>query len=90
MVIPIEPPGKRLVFNSSWVSRAKISSKINIKRTGKQCRERYHNHLRPNIRKGDWTHDEDKTLVQLKMKYGNQWAKIAKHLPGRSGNNNNS
>lgn len=55
-------------------------------RTGKQCRERYHNHLQPDIKKGDWTEEEDRKIVYLQAKYGNQWAKITKELPGRTDN----
>ena len=55
-------------------------------RIGKQCRERYNNHLREEIRKGSWTKEEDELIKQLQIKYGNQWAKISKYLPGRSDN----
>lgn len=55
-------------------------------RTGKQCRERYHNHLQTDIKKGDWTEEEDRLIVELQAKYGNQWAKITKFLHGRSDN----
>jgi len=55
-------------------------------RVGKQCRERYHNHLRAEIKKGSWTKEEDNLILDLQKEYGNQWAKIAKFLPGRSDN----
>ena len=55
-------------------------------RTNKQCRERYTNHLRPEITKKSFTKDEDELLFNLQKKFGNQWAKIAKFLPGRSDN----
>ena len=57
-----------------------------VSRSGKQCRERYHNHLQPNVKKGDWTEEEDKLIVELQAQYGNQWAKITKELPGRTDN----
>ena len=34
-------------------------------RTGKQCRERYFNHLQPNIKKGNWSDEEDNIIIQL-------------------------
>ncbi|KAG9158813.1 hypothetical protein Leryth_013705 [Lithospermum erythrorhizon] len=55
-------------------------------RIGKQCRERWHNHLRPDIKKDVWTDEEDKILIEVHAKVGNKWAEIAKRLPGRTEN----
>ncbi|KAF3614994.1 hypothetical protein FXO38_35363 [Capsicum annuum] len=52
-------------------------------RIGKQCRERWHNHLNPNIKKDAWTLEEELALVDAHRIHGNKWAEIAKVLPGR-------
>jgi len=52
-------------------------------RIGKQCRERWHNHLDPNVKKEPWTEEETKVLLEARKLYGNQWAKVASLLPGR-------
>lgn len=55
-------------------------------RVGKQCRERWHNHLDPSIVKNKWSLDEDKKLMSLFLQFGKKWSLIAKHMPGRTDN----
>ena len=55
-------------------------------RIGKQCRERWHHHLNPEVVKMKWTQEEDMLIVCLFKKYQTRWSEIAKHVPGRSDN----
>ncbi|KAL2934316.1 Transcription factor MYB3R-3 [Bienertia sinuspersici] len=55
-------------------------------RIGKQCRERWHNHLNPDIKKDAWTLEEELALMNAHRIYGNKWAELAKYLPGRTDN----
>ncbi|KAH0715639.1 hypothetical protein KY284_008544 [Solanum tuberosum] len=55
-------------------------------RIGKQCRERWHNHLNPAINKEAWTQEEELTLIRAHEAHGNKWAELSKYLPGRSDN----
>ena len=51
-----------------------------------QCRERWYYHLSPDIKKTEWTEEEDIVIVDLHQKLGNRWALMAKELPGRTNN----
>ena len=62
--------------NWSMVSQ----SGFNGKRSGKQCRERFLNHLSPEIQKRPWTKEDDDLLFDLNKRHGNKWSDIGKIL----------
>ena len=55
-------------------------------RKGKQCRDRYLNHLRPGIKTGEWSREEEKVLVEGHKILGSKWSALAKLLVGRPEN----
>ena len=55
-------------------------------RTGKQCRERWCNHLCPDINKSSWSLEEEMLLLLIHTKIGNKWSELAKYLKGRTDN----
>jgi len=63
-----------------------IASSMSTERTGKQCRERYVNHLNPRLKSTEWTPSEDFTIWRLYATCGTQWAKMSKVIPGRTDN----
>lgn len=66
-----------------WNSLAKSSG---LNRTGKSCRLRWLNYLKPDIKRGNLTPQEQLLILELHSKWGNRWSKIAQHLPGRTDN----
>ncbi|KAG0459955.1 hypothetical protein HPP92_023083 [Vanilla planifolia] len=63
-----------------------LARSAGLKRTGKSCRLRWLNYLRPDVRRGNITPEEQLLIVQLHASWGNRWSKIARQLPGRTDN----
>ncbi|KAL5994637.1 hypothetical protein ACLOJK_024690 [Asimina triloba] len=57
-----------------------------LNRSGKSCRMRWLNYLRPDLKRGRISSEEEDIILQLHALWGNKWSKIARHLPGRTDN----
>ncbi|XP_010463732.1 PREDICTED: transcription factor MYB3-like [Camelina sativa] len=69
--------------HGSW--RA-LPKQAGLNRCGKSCRLRWTNYLRPDIKRGNFTAEEEQTIINLHSLLGNKWSSIAGHLPGRTDN----
>ncbi|KAK8943697.1 Transcription factor RAX3 [Platanthera guangdongensis] len=67
----------------NWIT---LPQKIGLKRCGKSCRLRWLNYLRPNIKHGGFSHEEDTIICSLYIAIGSRWSIIAAQLPGRTDN----
>ncbi|KAL3839705.1 hypothetical protein ACJIZ3_024296 [Penstemon smallii] len=66
-----------------WDSLARASG---LRRSGKSCRLRWMNYLRPDLKHGHISEEEECVIIELHQKWGNKWSRIAQKLPGRTDN----
>ncbi|KAL0436389.1 UNVERIFIED_CONTAM: Transcription factor RAX2 [Sesamum radiatum] len=67
----------------NWIA---LPQKAGLKRCGKSCRLRWLNYLRPNIKHGEFSGEEDRIICTLYASIGSRWSIIASQLPGRTDN----
>ncbi|CAL9748369.1 unnamed protein product [Musa acuminata subsp. burmannicoides] len=69
--------------HGSWRALPKLAG---LNRCGKSCRLRWTNYLRPDIKRGRFSPEEEQIILNLHSVLGNKWSAIASHLPGRTDN----
>uniref|UniRef100_A0A0D9X4E5 Uncharacterized protein n=1 Tax=Leersia perrieri TaxID=77586 RepID=A0A0D9X4E5_9ORYZ len=76
----------RYITTHGYGCWSEVPEKAGLQRCGKSCRLRWINYLRPDIRRGRFSAEEEKLIISLHAIVGNRWAHIASHLPGRTDN----
>ncbi|KAK8527030.1 hypothetical protein V6N13_084900 [Hibiscus sabdariffa] len=69
--------------HQNWRS---LPKQAGLLRCGKSCRLRWINYLRPDVKRGNFSKEEEETIIRLHETLGNKWSKIASHLEGRTDN----
>nr|AGN52063.1 MYB-related transcription factor [Salvia miltiorrhiza]AGN52173.1 MYB-related transcription factor [Salvia miltiorrhiza] len=75
-----------ILQNNTHGSWSTLPSKAGLQRCGKSCRLRWINYLRPDIKRGDFSLQEEQSIIQLHALLGNRWSTIASQLPKRTDN----
>ncbi|KAJ8753702.1 hypothetical protein K2173_026378 [Erythroxylum novogranatense] len=63
-----------------------VAERAGLRRTGKSCRLRWLNYLKPDVKRGNFSLQEQLLILDLHSNWGNRWSKIAQFLPGRTDN----
>ncbi|XP_020080041.1 transcription factor MYB6-like [Ananas comosus] len=74
------------ILNHGLSCWSAVPAKAGLQRNGKSCRLRWINYLRPGLKRGIFSQEEEQIVMSLQAQLGNKWSQIAAHLPGRTDN----
>ncbi|XP_047306676.1 transcription factor MYB53-like [Impatiens glandulifera] len=74
------------IQNNGHGSWRALPRRAGLNRCGKSCRLRWNNYLRPDIKRGNFSEEEEQVIIKLHSLLGNKWSRIATQLPGRTDN----
>ncbi|KAF9605790.1 hypothetical protein IFM89_018517 [Coptis chinensis] len=77
---------RNFIFRYGHGCWSTLPSRAGLQRNGKSCRLRWINYLRPGLKRGIFTTQEDEIILALHRSLGNKWSQIAQQLPGRTDN----
>ncbi|XP_016464665.1 transcription factor MYB61-like [Nicotiana tabacum] len=77
---------KDYIITYGHVCWSSVPINAGLKRNGKSCRLRWINYLRPGLKRGAFSTEEDETILTLHSMISSKWSRIAQHLPGRTDN----
>eukprot|EP00249_Psilotum_nudum_P003038 c16360_g1_i1 orf=235-1554(+) len=77
---------RRYIMKNGIACWSSIAKEAGLQRCAKSCRLRWINYLRPGVKRGSFSPEEQKLIVELHAAIGNRWSQIAARLPGRTDN----
>ncbi|KAL8122159.1 transcription factor MYB83-like [Apium graveolens] len=76
----------KYMLNNGQGCWSDVARNAGLQRCGKSCRLRWINYLRPDLKRGAFSPQEEDLIIHFHSILGNRWSQIAARLPGRTDN----